>query len=83
MGRVDRARVAPTGVREAPAAPDAAADFLVLPAGTTIDDAERALVRRTLNMTKGNKTRAAEVLGISLKTLFNKLKGYDEAEQDG
>jgi DNA-binding NtrC family response regulator len=75
--------VAPTGVREAPAAPDAAADFLVLPAGTTIDDAERALVRRTLILTKGNKTRAAEVLGISLKTLFNKLKGYDEAEQDG
>ncbi|MFN0101285.1 MAG: sigma-54-dependent transcriptional regulator [Bryobacteraceae bacterium] len=75
--------VAPASAREAPAAPDASSDFLVLTAGTTIDDAERALVRRTLIMTKGNKTRAAEVLGISLKTLFNKLKGYDEAEQEG
>jgi len=79
--------VVPAGVREAPAVaaatPEANADFLVLMPGTTIDDAERALVRRTLIMTKGNKTRAAEVLGISLKTLFNKLKGYDGAEQDG
>jgi DNA-binding NtrC family response regulator len=57
-------------------------DVVVLPVGTTIDDAERALVRRTLVMTKGNKTRAAEILGISLKTLFNKLKGYDGAEQE-
>lgn len=81
--------VVPAGVREVPtaaaaaAAPETNTDFLVLTPGTTIDDAERALVRRTLIMTKGNKTRAAEVLGISLKTLFNKLKGYDGAEQDG
>lgn len=75
--------VAPTAVRETPpAAGDASDDFLVLQPGTTIDEAERALVRRTLILTKGNKTRAAEILGISLKTLFNKLKGYDGAEQD-
>ena len=77
--------VVPSNVREAPTATAAAEtnpDFLVLTPGTTIEDAERALVRRTLIMTKGNKTRAAEVLGISLKTLFNKLKGYDGAEQD-
>jgi DNA-binding NtrC family response regulator len=76
--------VAPAGVpREAPAVAVAAGeDVVVLPVGTTIDDAERALVRRTLVMTKGNKTRAAEILGISLKTLFNKLKGYDGAEQE-
>lgn len=68
-----------------PASPplDPNSDVLVLPVGITIDDAERALVRRTLILTKGNKTRAAEVLGISLKTLFNKLKAYDGAEQDG
>jgi DNA-binding NtrC family response regulator len=76
--------VAPSGApREAPAAVAAGGeDVVVLPVGTTIDDAERALVRRTLVMTKGNKTRAAEILGISLKTLFNKLKGYDGAEQE-
>ena len=56
--------------------------YLVLQEGISIDDAERALVKRTLLLTKGNKTRAAEVLGISLKTLFNKLKGYDGAGQN-
>jgi DNA-binding NtrC family response regulator len=75
--------VVPAAVREIVVAESAAEDFLVLPSGTTIDDAERALVKRTLILTKGNKTRAAEVLGISLKTLFNKLKGYGEAEQEG
>jgi DNA-binding NtrC family response regulator len=76
------ATVAPAAVREAPAA-ELGGEFLVLRPGTTIDDAERALVRRTLILTKGNKTRAAEILGISLKTLFNKLKGYEGAEQNG
>ncbi len=47
-----------------------------LPVGITIDQAERALIEITLQHTKNNKTRAAEILGISLKTLFNKLKGY-------
>ena len=75
--------VVPASAREAPVTTEASTGFLVLMPGTTIDDAERALVRRTLIMTKGNKTRAAEVLGISLKTLFNKLKAYDGAEQEG
>jgi DNA-binding NtrC family response regulator len=37
---------------------------------------EKALIQLTLQHTKNNKTRAAEILGISLKTLFNKLKEY-------
>jgi DNA-binding NtrC family response regulator len=41
--------------------------------GTTVDEAERRLIRLTLDHTRNNKTRAAEVLGISLKTLHNKL----------
>jgi DNA-binding NtrC family response regulator len=49
---------------------------LVLPIGTTVDDAERELILRTLKQTGGNKTRAAEILGISLKTLHNKLHRY-------
>ncbi len=48
--------------------------------GTTIGDAEKALIQRTLEHTKNNKTRAAEILGISLKTLHNKLKEYGAAE---
>jgi DNA-binding NtrC family response regulator len=44
--------------------------------GQTIEQAERALIEVTLEHTKNNKTRAAEILGISQKTLFNKLKEY-------
>ena len=51
-----------------------------LPVGTTVGDAERALIQLTLVHTKNNKTRAAEILGISLKTLFNKLKEYGSSE---
>ena len=50
---------------------------LVLPVGTTVEDAERELILRTLKQTGGNKTRAAEILGISLKTLHNKLHKYN------
>jgi len=44
-----------------------------LTAGTTVEEAERRLIEVTLEHTAGNKTRAAEMLGISLKTLHNKL----------
>jgi DNA-binding NtrC family response regulator len=44
--------------------------------GTTVDEAERQLIVKTLESTHNNKTRAAEILGISLKTLHNKLKEY-------
>jgi DNA-binding NtrC family response regulator len=49
---------------------------LRVPVGYTIEQAERALIELTLEHTKHNKTRAAEILGISQKTLFNKLKEY-------
>jgi len=55
-------------------------DTVRLPVGTTVGDAEKALIQLTLQHTKNNKTRAAEILGISLKTLFNKLKEYGAAE---
>jgi DNA-binding NtrC family response regulator len=52
-----------------------------LPVGTTVAQGEKALIQLTLQHTKNNKTRAADILGISLKTLFNKLKEYgSEAE---
>jgi len=48
--------------------------------GTTVEEAEKGLILRTLEHTKNNKTRAAEILGISLKTLHNKLKEYGTRE---
>lgn len=47
-----------------------------LEVGTTVDEAERRLILKTLESTSNNKTRAAEILAISLKTLHNKLKEY-------
>jgi DNA-binding NtrC family response regulator len=51
-------------------------EMIRIPVGTTIEEAEKTLLLRTLEQTKNNKTRAADILGISLKTLHNKLKEY-------
>jgi DNA-binding NtrC family response regulator len=51
-------------------------DCIQFRVGTTVEEAERGLIMRTLEHTKNNKTKAAEILGISLKTLHNKLKEY-------
>ncbi len=60
----------------APAPPPADDGCVRFPIGTTVEDAEKGLILRTLEHTRNNKTRAAEILGISLKTLHNKLKEY-------
>src|ERR1700683_165377 len=54
---------------------------LRFPIGTTVEAAERELIQQTLTATN-NKTRAAEILGISLKTLHNKLKEYEAARSE-
>jgi len=59
-----------------PRAPVQEANAVRLGVGTTVDEAERLLILKTLEATNNNKTRAAEILGISLKTLHNKLKEY-------
>ena len=56
-------------------------DTLSLPVGTPIEEVERQMIMRTLQKTDNNKTRAAELLGISLKTLHNKLRLYRERGQ--
>jgi len=44
--------------------------------GGSLDDAERQLIFATLERCGGDKKRAAEILGISLKTLYNRLNAY-------
>ncbi|MGH7432980.1 MAG: sigma-54-dependent transcriptional regulator [Candidatus Methylomirabilales bacterium] len=56
---------------------------LALQVGMTMDAAERALITKTLEKTKQNKTRAAAILGISLKTLHNKLARYRREGSSG
>jgi DNA-binding NtrC family response regulator len=55
------------------AAPDAG---IYVPLGSRLRDVERELIQRTLEFAGNNKTRAAAMLGIGLKTLHNKLKLY-------
>lgn len=49
---------------------------VTLQVGTTLEQAERELIGITLTHTKQNRTRAAELLGVSAKTLYNKLREY-------
>ncbi len=48
--------------------------------GHTIDEVERKLITLTLDHCEGNKAKAAEVLGISLKTLYNRINKYGDGE---
>jgi DNA-binding NtrC family response regulator len=44
--------------------------------GRTLAEVERIVILETLDACGGNRTRAARVLGISIRTLRNRLKGY-------
>jgi DNA-binding NtrC family response regulator len=47
-----------------------------LQAGTSIRELQRHLLETTLDVTGGNRTRAAEMLGVSLRTIRNKIREY-------
>jgi DNA-binding protein Fis len=47
-----------------------------MPVGARMDEVEEAYLRLTLKYTNDNKTRAAEILGLSLRTVHNKIISY-------
>ena len=53
-----------------------AVEYVQVPVGTSIADMERAMIMATLKRCGGNKTRTAAMLGVSLKTLYNRLNAY-------
>jgi DNA-binding NtrC family response regulator len=63
----------PLGVQET------AGSSLNLKVGTSLGEAERRLILATLEEAEGDKKKAAEILGISLKTLYNRLNEYKSA----
>ncbi|HRE60857.1 MAG TPA: sigma-54 dependent transcriptional regulator [Micropepsaceae bacterium] len=67
---------APDAASHAAAAADAASRGMV---GRTVADVERDLILQTLDHCLGNRTHAANILGISIRTLRNKLKEYTAA----
>ena len=72
--------VAPTHLPPVPAPPSRTRSdepgSVTVPLGLPLRDVEKELILRTLAAANNNKTRAAEILGISLKTLHNKLHRY-------
>src|SRR5208283_4887884 len=58
------------------AAGGADGSFIKIPLGSSLDDVEKEMISRTIEFTAGNKTRAAEILGVSAKTLYNKLERF-------
>jgi DNA-binding NtrC family response regulator len=63
----------PLGVQES------SGSSLNVKVGTSLGEAERRLILATLEDCEGDKKKAAEVLGISLKTLYNRLNEYKTA----
>jgi DNA-binding NtrC family response regulator len=59
---------------------EARPDRIVLPLGTSLSEAEKALILATLDFTNKNRSRTADILGLSLKTIQTKLKQYQDSE---
>lgn len=70
FARAQRANETPNTTAGAPAG-----SASVVLTSLNIDEAERALILRALQVTKNNRTRTAQLLGISVRTLRNKLNG--------
>jgi DNA-binding NtrC family response regulator len=60
--------------------PSPTADAVMIPIGLPLEEVERRVILSTLARADNNKTRTAETLHISLKTLHNKLKAYKQAD---
>jgi transcriptional regulator with PAS, ATPase and Fis domain len=56
------------------------AGLVSVPIGTSLRDAERRLILATLAHYHDDKRRAAEALGVSLKTIYNRLREYDDVD---
>jgi DNA-binding NtrC family response regulator len=59
------------------------ADLIQIPIGATLEEIERTFILATLKHFEGDKRRAADVLGCSLKTLYNKLHAYQRERHAG
>jgi len=62
--------------------PQGPGDALCVLIGSRLSDVERWLIEATLDRFAGNKRRAADVLGCSVKTLYNKLNRYAQAASE-
>ena len=71
--------IATVAAAPVPRAEASTSDEVIIQVGTSLELAERALIMATLRSLDGSKSKAAQVLGISLKTLYNRLHAYGGA----
>jgi DNA-binding NtrC family response regulator len=77
MTQIFPTHVFPAPLAEIPPSPSPAPNEVVpLLIGSTVGEIERELVLQTLARCDGNRTRAARVLGVSVRTLRNKIRQY-------
>ncbi len=69
--------------RRQPAPQAPGEDVLQMPVGARMEEVEEAYLNLTLKYTNDNKTRAAEILGLSLRTLHNRLRVYGTRSSKG
>ena len=72
-GWIETVHLPPFLRREAPPK-----DSVSIPLGSTVAEAERALILETLRQMDGNKSRAARALGLDVRTIRYKLRAYED-----
>ena len=63
--------------------PNGKLEHVTFPVGSTLDEVERELIGRTIEFAAGNKTQAARMLGLGVRTLYRRLERYTGAETAG
>lgn len=72
---------APSTVAADRATPAPDANAVTFRVGQSLDEVERVLIQRTVEALRGNRTKAAQVLGISVRTLYTKLLEIERAQK--
>lgn len=63
--------------------PNKKVEQVTFPVGSSLDEVERELICRTIEMASGNKTQAARMLGLGVRTLYRRLERYADSERVG
>ena len=80
QGEIQLSHLSGVSAPRAVAPPTGSDNVFQMPVGARMEEVEEAYLRLTLKYTNDNKTRAAEILGLSLRTLHNRISSYGEGK---